>query len=1084
MSVQERPASLLKPEVKPKPEMLPGLVHGTSPPPVGGGSTQGQVKKIAKRFNKQESIEAAGEQLANGAAELSPSMQVKKPPETRPKPDSIAAQLEAPPLPKKRSRFLQRQTESIGEESEGMNICKRRSAPDGKEVEDQGTGAAEANAEDTLYTPLNRCCNKTCTCMCHRKRPGMMLIWVPVDEDSPREEGQINREERREEKDVTGQKANQIAALQREGQEVGGQEQEYESELPAQKKEGKPKAAEDKVEKNNSEKKRDEREEKNEVGQQKVEKAFKVGMEGEPKEAEKTVHVQREETEAEQPKEMEVNAADGTHHLPQDVLHPMEGDGAHGGKVGEKIKEGEYEGKGKNGPKDVKIAKSQFYQSLEIALAGGLRKLSDHGSPAALTRCQPLPQKNPQPPPVPSHHPEDDEESSIYELHLPDADRGARKLSSSRNDLHEIPKIKVHHPARREKPTHRPSDSTPELQDTAEPPAILPRVPMNGSPVYNGSNLTTSRPRPQLPKTSPPSSPLLPCRPPPAPPKTLSRRSSNVSIQSANLSEEESKRNGEKEDTDRSPVRRKVSFQLCLTDEPLYQTYNDFAIKKEIRRQTVVRNISKTSMDYPMEPVTRFSDKPPGKSNENFVARLSPVPAVSHTTLWQEHPTVRESGLLDQLTVDQIKYQESMYEVLTSETSYLRSLYVLTEHFMENRELTETVIISDRKTLFSNILKVREVSERFLKDLKEHIFKEIVFPDICNILHYHAQHNFSTYIDYVRNQTYQEKTFSRLMKTNEQFATVINRLQELPQCQRLPFISFLLLPFQRITRIKMLIENILKRTKEGTPEEQTASKALASVSKIIDHCNRDVGKMRQMEELIEIWKVLEFDKLRVFPIISETRFLEKKGELQEMSKAKTFVNMRAKFSAVYLFLFNDHLLITVKKSSDRYVVTDHTHRSLVQAQPLDECFGGATYENCFNLVMLENHQGRAMERLLKAPTKSDMQRWLAAFPSTTKEDVDEEVIYEDWDCPQVQCVEQYIAQQADELGLEPTEIVNVVRKTNEGWYEGIRLSDGQKGWFPDTNVIEITNEHVRRRNIKERYRVSQATMMVKYGKAR
>lgn len=52
---------------------------------------------------------------------------------------------------------------------------------------------------------------------------------------------------------------------------------------------------------------------------------------------------------------------------------------------------------------------------------------------------------------------------------------------------------------------------------------------------------------------------------------------------------------------------------------------------------------------------------------------------------------------------------------------------------------------------------------RFLKDLEEHIFKEIVFPDICNILHYHAQHNFSTYIDYVRNQTYQEKTFSRLM---------------------------------------------------------------------------------------------------------------------------------------------------------------------------------------------------------------------------------------------------------------------------------------------------------------------------------
>ncbi|KAL0179560.1 hypothetical protein M9458_025002, partial [Cirrhinus mrigala] len=46
------------------------------------------------------------------------------------------------------------------------------------------------------------------------------------------------------------------------------------------------------------------------------------------------------------------------------------------------------------------------------------------------------------------------------------------------------------------------------------------------------------------------------------------------------------------------------------------------------------------------------------------------------------------------------------------------------------------------------------------------------------------------------------------------------------------------------------------------------------------------------------------------------------------------------------------------------------------------------------------------------------------------------------------------------------------------WYEGIRLSDGQKGWFPEANVLEITNEHVRRRNLRERYRVIQAAGIV------
>jgi len=53
-----------------------------------------------------------------------------------------------------------------------------------------------------------------------------------------------------------------------------------------------------------------------------------------------------------------------------------------------------------------------------------------------------------------------------------------------------------------------------------------------------------------------------------------------------------------------------------------------------------------------------------------------------------------------------------MFEVLTSEASYLRSLRVLTEHFLNSRELEDTMIIRDRKTLFSNIHKIQEVSER------------------------------------------------------------------------------------------------------------------------------------------------------------------------------------------------------------------------------------------------------------------------------------------------------------------------------------------------------------------------------------
>lgn len=88
-----------------------------------------------------------------------------------------------------------------------------------------------------------------------------------------------------------------------------------------------------------------------------------------------------------------------------------------------------------------------------------------------------------------------------------------------------------------------------------------------------------------------------------------------------------------------------------LSSEPLYQTYRATVITKEIRRQTVCRNISKTSVDFPVDWRTRAG-------TGNGTARGSPVPPPGQTTLWQDLPAVRDSGVLGQLTPEECKYQE------------------------------------------------------------------------------------------------------------------------------------------------------------------------------------------------------------------------------------------------------------------------------------------------------------------------------------------------------------------------------------------------------------------------------------------
>ncbi|XP_067226160.1 ephexin-1 [Chanodichthys erythropterus] len=699
--------------------------------------------------------------------------------------------------------------------------------------------------------------------------------------------------------------------------------------------------------------------------------------------------------------------------------------------------------KGENKNEEPQIKKDKFQETRNL-IEQQLRRKSDPGPPALITSVIPFPETPINIPKAQSL--EVPEEESIYDISL---------------DVVTPP---------------RPQKGSDTVTSKDIPPAIPPRMPLdNRCPPRIILPQPLVRPAsPLLPhKSSPPGSPRLQRTPPPLPPARTyenARRLSSYSLKSIDendIAGADGEKCGSNEKLPRVIPLSQQSVDLeAGTSEELYQFYTETYIHKEIRR-TVCRNISKTSIDFQMDTTnTEKGEKGP---------RSTSVPNLKQSNLWRERSTVRDSGVLQALSPEECKYQESMYEVITSEMSYLRSLRVLTEHFMESSELNDTLIIMDKKTLFSNILRIQEVSERFLKDLEDRLEERIIISDICDIIHYHAQHHFPAYIDYVRNQIYQEKTYSNLMQSNTQFAAIITRLQESPKCQRLPFMSFLLLPFQRITRIKMLIENILKRTAVGADKEQTASKALDSVSKIIEECNTQVGKMKQMEELIQINGMLEFDKLKAVPIISQTRYLEKRGEVQEINRGGTFLNLRPKFSPVYLFLFNDLLVIASKKSSERYVVLDHAHRSLVQVQSFREDTAVPSLEHCFCLTLLENHQGRQMERVMKAPTQSDLHRWLAAFPNPDGLNNDqEEVIYEDWDCPQVQCVQQYVANQADELNLEPTEIINVVRKTNEGWYEGIRLSDGQKGWFPEANVLEITNEHVRRRNLRERYRVIQA----------
>ncbi|XP_059426186.1 ephexin-1 isoform X1 [Carassius carassius] len=468
--------------------------------------------------------------------------------------------------------------------------------------------------------------------------------------------------------------------------------------------------------------------------------------------------------------------------------------------------------------------------------------------------------------------------------------------------------------------------------------------------------------------------------------------------------------------------------------------------------------------------------KSPSKRDCNYMCADTKTKLVEN--LWQERNIVRDSGILHRLSKEQLKLQEHLYEVITSEQSYLQSLTVAVGHFQESSELKDALAPRDRKSLFSSIAKIKEISQSFMDAMLLELASSVFCYLICDVVHQYALGPFDAYINYIRNMPYQEQTLHNLGKESPQIVEILHKLQEHPRCNRLPLKSFLSLPFQRITRLKILMENIQKKAVPGSDCEASALRALMEISRLLEACNWQVGRMKQMEEIVQIANKIKF-ACKALPLVSSSRWLVKQGDLVQISLKENMFGQR-KVCPVLLFLFNDLLLVATRKGLDRFVVHDYVHRSLIEvteAKDLEEELEGCELNRIFRLVLLHNHRSATSQLLLQTNSEAEKDLWVELLGGRRD---GQDTVYEEWDCPQVQCVEVYSGQQQGELSLQLGDMINVMQKTSDGFLEGRRVQDGQRGWFSTACVVEITNEHVQRRHLRQRYHVLQtATRLLK-----
>ncbi|XP_029086666.1 rho guanine nucleotide exchange factor 16 isoform X1 [Monodon monoceros] len=460
------------------------------------------------------------------------------------------------------------------------------------------------------------------------------------------------------------------------------------------------------------------------------------------------------------------------------------------------------------------------------------------------------------------------------------------------------------------------------------------------------------------------------------------------------------------------------------------------------------------------------------KADDRIVVKSYRPPQVT----WSQLPEVAESGILDKLPAEEHERQEAIFEILTSEFSYQHSLGILVAEFLQSRELRATMTQTEHHHLFSNITDVLSASQRFFEDLEKRHRAQVCVEDVSDILEEHAERHFHPYVSYCSNEVYQQRALQQLTSSSAAFREALREIEQRPACGGLPMISFLILPMQRVTRLPLLTDTLCLKT-QGHPERyKAASRALKAISKLVKQCNEGAHRMERMEQMYTLHTQLDFSKVKSLPLISASRWLLKRGELFVVEETGLFRKLSSR-PTCYLFLFNDVLVVTKKKSEDSFVVQDYAQLDHIQVQKMEPSEaslpGGGNRSSfvphAFQLTLLHNSEGRQEKILLSSDSVSDRARWITALTRWERQQPDPT---NKGDLLQVEITKAYLAKQADEITLQQADVVLVLEQ-EDGWFYGERLRDGETGWFPEDLARSITSRVAVEGNMRrmERLRV-------------
>ncbi|RMZ88952.1 hypothetical protein DV736_g3829, partial [Chaetothyriales sp. CBS 134916] len=275
--------------------------------------------------------------------------------------------------------------------------------------------------------------------------------------------------------------------------------------------------------------------------------------------------------------------------------------------------------------------------------------------------------------------------------------------------------------------------------------------------------------------------------------------------------------------------------------------------------------------------------------------------------------------IADKIDDREKKRQEVISEIMYTERDFVKDLEYLRDFWIRPlRGMANPMMSPIReekrekfvRTVFGNCQEVLAVNSKFADELSKRQKEQHVVHNIGDVfLKWVPQ--FDPFIKYGANQMYGKYEFEKEKGANPAFSRFVDETERLKESRKLELNGYLTKPTTRLARYPLLLDNVLKYTKEENPDKKDIPKAIGLIKDILARVNTESGKAENHFNLLQLsqqlkWNAGEYTDLK---LTEENRVI-----LTKMSFKKSPTDT----AEVQVYLF-DHavLMCRVKSVSKR-----------------------------------------------------------------------------------------------------------------------------------------------------------------------